>query len=131
MLYQQRLYIIDFQDARMGPDTYDLASLLRDAYVDVSEDAVEDLIGYFLELTDRDASEGSHRREFRKRFDLMAAQRTLKALGTFGYQATVRGNPVYTQYIPRTIRNVRNTLGSDTRFGNLHDLLAEHVEELR
>src|SRR5262249_24484829 len=34
MLHDGSLYIIDFQDARMGPDTYDLASLLRDSYVD-------------------------------------------------------------------------------------------------
>ena len=34
MLHERQLYIIDFQDARMGPDTYDLVSLLRDSYVD-------------------------------------------------------------------------------------------------
>ena len=36
MLHDGSLYIIDFQDARMGPDTYDLASLLRDSYVDIT-----------------------------------------------------------------------------------------------
>ncbi len=36
MLHLDRLYIIDFQDARMGPDTYDLVSLLRDSYVDLT-----------------------------------------------------------------------------------------------
>ena len=36
MLHDGSLYIIDFQDARMGPDTYDLVSLLRDSYVDLS-----------------------------------------------------------------------------------------------
>ena len=35
MLHDGSLYIIDFQDARMGPDTYDLVSLLRDSYVDL------------------------------------------------------------------------------------------------
>ena len=40
---------------------------------------------------------------FRRRFDLMALQRNLKALGTFGFQTTTRGNPVYIQYIPRTL----------------------------
>ena len=38
-----RLSIIDFQDARLGPDTYDLASLLRDSYVDLPEQAVDEL----------------------------------------------------------------------------------------
>src|SRR6187397_2594676 len=36
MLHHGELYIIDFQDARLGPDTYDLVSLLRDSYVDLS-----------------------------------------------------------------------------------------------
>ena len=37
MLHDGSLYIIDFQDARMGPDTYDLVSLLRDSYVDIAD----------------------------------------------------------------------------------------------
>ena len=50
MLHDGRLYIIDFQDARMGPDTYDLVSLLRDSYVDLPEQTVDELIAYFLAL---------------------------------------------------------------------------------
>ena len=41
----------------------------------------------------------------------MALQRNLKALGTFGYQTTARRNPVYIQYIPRTLHYVRDNLG--------------------
>ena len=50
------LYIIDFQDARMGPDTYDLASLLRDSYVDFTEETVDELIAFFLALRGQAAS---------------------------------------------------------------------------
>ena len=50
MLHDEQLYIIDFQDARMGPDTYDLVSLLRDSYVDLPEQTVDELIAYFLAL---------------------------------------------------------------------------------
>ncbi len=75
-----RLFIIDFQDARMGPDTYDLVSLLRDSYVDIGEDALEDYIAYFLAFRGGTPS-SEERREFRRRFDLMALQRNLKALG--------------------------------------------------
>ena len=127
MLKEGRLYIIDFQDARLGPDTYDLVSLLRDSYVDISERAVEDLIAYFLAVV----GAADREREFRRRFDLMALQRNLKALGTFGYQTAVRQNPVYIQYIPRTIKYVRDNLVRDTRFAPLRDLLAKHVDELR
>jgi len=127
MLREGQLYIIDFQDARMGPDTYDLVSLLRDAYVDLTEQTVAELIAYFLALKGSVDTEA----EFRRRFDVMALQRNLKALGTFGYQTTARRNPVYIQYIPRTLRYVRNNLEQHPRFGRLRDLLATHVEEFR
>ena len=127
MLHHDRLYIIDFQDARMGPDTYDLVSLLRDSYVDLAEQTVDELIAYFLALKGQTGTEA----EFRTRFDLMALQRNLKALGTFGYQTTARRNPVYIQYIPRTLRYVRNNLEHLPRFTRLRELLAAHVEEFR
>jgi N-acetylmuramate 1-kinase len=128
MLHHERLYIIDFQDARMGPDTYDLASLLRDSYVDFSEQQVEALIAFFLAKRGASAAEDA---DFRRRFDLMALQRNLKALGTFGFQTTSRGNPVYIQYIPRTLSYARANLAKYERFSRLRELLAEHLEELR
>jgi N-acetylmuramate 1-kinase len=127
MLHQEQLYIIDFQDARMGPDTYDLVSLLRDSYVDLPEQTVGELIAYFLALQGESETE----REFRPRFDLMALQRNLKALGTFGYQTTARRNPVYIQYIPRTLRYVKDNLEHLPSFGRLRELLAAHVEEFK
>jgi aminoglycoside/choline kinase family phosphotransferase len=60
----------------------------------------------------------------------MALQRNLKALGTFGYQTTARGNPVYIQYIPRTLRYARTQLAHDERFASLRALLGGWVEEL-
>ena len=133
MLHSGRLYIIDFQDARMGPDTYDLVSLLRDSYVDFTEHDVDDLIAFFLAL--RSGADGgasaADAAEFRRRFDLMAVQRNMKALGTFGFQTLSRGNPVYIQYIPRTLNYVRANLDRYPRFGRLQELLAEHLDELR
>jgi N-acetylmuramate 1-kinase len=137
MPHQGELYIIDFQDARMGPDTYDLVSLLRDSYVDFTEEAVDELIAFFLALRGRRAGTGdggttrAYEADFRRRFDLMSLQRNLKALGTFGYQTTTRQNPVYIQYMPRTLSHVRRNLGRYPRFGRLRDLLATFVDELR
>jgi N-acetylmuramate 1-kinase len=135
MLHQGELYIIDFQDARMGPDTYDLVSLLRDSYVDLPEAAVEELIAYFVALKRPPGDSQAHRaweQDFRRRFDLMALQRNLKALGTFGYQTSTRRNPVYIQYIPRTIRHVQKNLAQyPARFGRLRDLLSVWMDELK
>ena len=128
MVHRGRLHIIDFQDARMGPDTYDLVSLLRDSYVDLDSSEVEGLIAWFL--AQRGAFEADDL-DFRRRFDLMALQRNLKALGTFGFQTTSRGNPVYIQYIPRTLAYVRDNLSRYARFDRLREVLAEHVSELR
>jgi len=134
MLHDGQLYIIDFQDARMGPDTYDLVSLLRDSYMDFSEREVDELIAFFLALRGVGADRGGAGMEagvFRRRFDLMALQRNLKALGTFGFQTTSRGNTVYIQYIPRTLAYVRQNMEHDSRFGRLREILANHVDELR
>jgi len=127
MLNGDQLFIIDFQDARMGPDTYDLASLLRDSYMDLTEDVVDELLAYFLALQGRSADADT----FRTRFDLMALQRNFKALGTFGYQTTTRGNSVYIQYMPRTLRYARENLIKYPRFERLRGLLAAHMEEFR
>jgi N-acetylmuramate 1-kinase len=132
-----RLYVIDFQDARLGPDTYDLVSLLRDSYVDLDERTVGGLIRHFLSLRRHDgAADGPPETEralseFRRRFDLMAMQRNLKALGTFGYQAAVRENPVYIQYIPRTLQHVKRNAEREPRFGRLRELLGTAIEEIR
>jgi aminoglycoside/choline kinase family phosphotransferase len=123
MLHDRRLYIIDFQDARMGPDTYDLASLLRDSYVDHSDARVDELIRGYLSLGGPSQTTPAAFAEYRRRFDLMSVQRNLKALGTFGHQTTSRNNPVYIQYIPRTLSYVRTNLERYPRFARLRELL--------
>jgi aminoglycoside/choline kinase family phosphotransferase len=127
MVHAGQLYIIDFQDARMGPDTYDLASLLRDSYVGFPEGAISDLVAYFLALKGGGAD---YEADFERRFDLMSLQRNLKALGTFGYQTTVRRNPVYIQYMARTLDYARRNLDHYPRFARLRELLSGHVDEL-
>jgi aminoglycoside/choline kinase family phosphotransferase len=129
MLHDGSLYVIDFQDARMGPDTYDLVSLLRDSYVDIADRELDELIAYFLAL--KGCPDAAEVERFRRRFDLMAVQRNLKALGTFGYQTMTRRNTVYIQYMPRTLRYVRTNFERHQRFARLADLLARHIEELQ
>src|SRR5947207_14486206 len=107
----------------MGPHTYGLASLLRDSYVDLSEDRVDQLIRAFLTLRPYAHSTPDAITDFLRRFDLMSVQRNLKALGTFGHQTTSRHNPVYIQYIPRTLSYVRTNLQRYSRFARLRELL--------
>ncbi|HYS25775.1 MAG TPA: phosphotransferase [Vicinamibacterales bacterium] len=131
MLHDGSLYIIDFQDARLGPDTYDLVSLLRDSYIDFTESQVEGLIAFFLALREGRQAAPNDPEEFRRRFDLMALQRNLKALGTFGFQTTSRQNTVYIQYIPRTLNYARANMLRYPRFARLRGLLGQYLDELR
>lgn len=126
MRHHGALFWIDFQDARMGPVTYDLASLLRDSYVDLPEELVAERVEEFRQRAAPDEPKDA----FRRRFDLTSVQRNLKALGTFGYMAVVRDNPVYEQYVPRTLRNARRNLHRYPELGGLLRVLASHLEEL-
>jgi len=127
MSHQERLWWIDFQDARMGPVTYDLASLLRDSYVDLDEEFVAELAEEFRQR----AVPGEARDTFQRRLELKSIQRNLKALGTFGYQGAVKGSRVYLPYIPRTLANARRNLARYPEFSGLRRALAHHLEELR
>ncbi len=108
MVRDQALYMIDFQDARMGPLQYDLVSLLRDSYVTIESSIRETLIDRFYVATKRLSKQSAER--FRLVFNLMALQRNLKALGTFGYQTTVIGSNRYRSSINRTISYIEENL---------------------
>ena len=125
MVRDGRLVVIDFQDARLGPGTYDLVSLLRDCYVDLPDDLTAALTRRFL-----DAVPAQRTADFRARFDLMSVQRHLKALGTFGHQVARRGRGRFAEAVPRTLAHLRRTLGAYPRFERLRGLLSPHVPEL-
>lgn len=119
------LVVIDFQDARLGPGTYDLVSLLRDCYVDLPGDLAAALTRRFL-----DAVPAQRTGDFRARFDLMSVQRHLKALGTFGHQVARLGRGRFAEPVPRTLAYLRRTLRAYPRFERLCELLSPHVPEL-
>jgi len=106
----RNLRILDFQDARMGNVFYDLASLLRDSYVTLPEDAVEDLrYAWRHAATAELRAAAGDPGAFAWRFDLAALQRNVKAIGTFGNQAHNRGKRIYVRFIPPTVAHLRGT----------------------
>ncbi len=113
------LAMVDIQDARVGPDSYDLASLLFDCYIDIDPAAIAPLIDRFCETAGID--EGTC--EFRERFDRVAAQRMLKALGTFGNQIHVLGRDRYRSAIPRTLARLNVLLPTREETRPLHGVL--------
>jgi hypothetical protein len=109
MVKADRLYMVDFQDARMGPWTYDLASLARDAYVALPEDLVSEMLEFFREA----AGAPESAEDFRSAFNRTCLQRHIKAIGTFASQVMLRGQRVYLPYIPRTLGMVRANLSRE------------------
>lgn len=127
MVDGERLGIIDFQDALLGPATYDLASLLRDSYIALDEALIDRLIARYLEgmrlhlpLSQQTAMLLDDPDAFRRLFDFTSIQRNLKAAGRFVYIDQVKGNSKFLASIPQTLKNVRANLN---RYPQLHRLL--------
>lgn len=113
------LAMVDIQDARWGPDTYDLASVLCDAYADIDDGVAERMIDrYRLSLPEPPPADA-----FRKRYQVVAVQRMIKALGTFGYQVTVLNRRRYLEGVPRTLVRLRALVPSLAGIGRLGDAL--------
>ena len=130
MASDRGLMILDFQDARMGPCQYDLASLLKDSYVRLDSDLRNELIELFVSRMEEDSGEKVDRPEFYRIFDWMAIQRNLKAIGTFAYQSVVKKNDRYLEYIPLTLEYVKQTLDDRSDLGSLGAILRKTIPGL-
>ncbi len=96
--------ILDFQDAMLGPVTYDLVSLLRDCYIRWPREQVEQwAMNYYLLALQSGVLRNEHEERFLRWFDLMGVQRHLKAAGIFARLNRRDGKPGYLKDIPRTL----------------------------
>jgi aminoglycoside/choline kinase family phosphotransferase len=107
MVSEGRVFWIDFQDARMGPHSYDVVSLLRDSYVRFEASTREQLfIDYFDAMNNarlaRDKEPFSAAQFFRERL-LVGLQRNIKALGSFAYLHRIKRKKVYLSFVRHTL----------------------------
>ena len=102
MISNEEVIAIDFQDARMGPALYDLASLVFDSYVDLGADNRSRLVERYWETCGHRLF--SDKEEYERALRGTAIQRNLKAIGTFAYQKAARGADRYLASIPHTAR---------------------------
>ncbi|GKS59309.1 aminoglycoside phosphotransferase [Nitrospira sp.] len=130
MVDGSRIGIIDFQDALMGPAAYDLASLLRDAYIALDEPLVDELIAHYLEGLARHGLRVEPT-AYRRVFDLTSMQRNLKAAGRFVYIERVKHNPKFLADIPRVLGYVRSNLARYPELATLRQHLTPYVPELQ
>ena len=118
-----KLFCIDFQDARMGIPQYDLCSLLRDSYYQLSEEKIESLLKFYIkECKDRYQKE-IEEESFVRIFDLMSIQRNFKAIGSFASFYVRRNNSNYLCYIENTFENIKRNLNKFPEYQELNKLL--------
>ena len=119
-----RLRLIDFQDALLGPRTYDLVALLRDSYVELPPALVETLVDDYLA---RAAAGGFHagRDAFREAFARMTLQRKLKDYGRFVYIDRVKGNPGFLRHNPVNARYILDAAEQLPELGAARAILAD------
>ncbi len=123
MVFEQKLVLLDFQDALRGPYVYDLVSLLRDSYIALAPDELDHLVAYYA------ARKVMPPATVRAHFDLVTTQRKMKDAGRFVYIDQVKKNPNFMQYLPTTLQYVREALQAIPRGRDLFTLLLPHVPE--
>jgi N-acetylmuramate 1-kinase len=120
------LRVIDFQDALMGSQAYDLVALLRDSYVPLAAGEVDALLRHFMAQAHiADAA------EFRRLFVLQTLQRKLKDAGRFVFIDRVRKNPSFLRWIPTSLTYVAEALAeAPAELANLRQILLRYVPAL-
>ena len=116
-----QLGVLDFQDAVYGPVTYDIASLMRDAFLSWEEDFVLDItIRYWEKARKAGLPVGDDFGAFYRGVEWMGLQRHLKVAGIFARLTLRDGKPQYLADAPRFINYIRTTTG---RYRELTPLL--------
>lgn len=104
LLENNQLGIIDFQDAVVGPITYDAVSLLRDCYQSWPDEVVVEILhAYYLQY-----HSDYQWTDFKRWFDLTGMQRHIKASGIFARLCHRDGKHAYLQDVPRTLQYLIN-----------------------
>ena len=123
--------VLDFQDAVVGPITYDLVSLLRDCYIGWSDECEEKWLGDYLQLSLQyglwqqvDMPEYD---VFKRWFDWMGMQRHIKCVGIFSRLYLRDGKAGYLQDIPRTFGYIKKVCAQYPEFAEFNDWLEKVV----
>lgn len=96
----EKIGVIDYQDAMCGGVTYDLVSLLKDCYIEFKREDIEELALYFRDRKNLKVSDA----EFLKYFDFMGMQRHIKVLGVFARLYLRDSKDGYLKDIPLTLK---------------------------
>lgn len=129
VLGDEQLGIIDFQDAVLGPVTYDAVSLLRDCYIEWPADMVSELaLRLRTQLIEKQQlAETVDEQQWLRWFDWMGLQRHTKAAGIFARLAHRDDKPGYLKDVPRTLNYLLRISDYYPELGDYHHWLQQRV----
>jgi len=119
------LAVIDFQGARLGPATYDVASLLYDPYNKLTDEDRSHLLQRFFDRGQKDQSE---REAQETALRSTALQRLLQNLGAFAYLGRTLGKPGFWEHVPVALERARSL--AEIEYPSVERLLAECTSRL-
>ena len=131
MVVDQKLVVIDFQDALQGPRQYDLVALLRDSYVQLDRPFIEKMLNRYIESYHKEGGEKLDAKQFIATFDKLTVQRKLKDAGRFIFIDVVKKNPGFLPYVTPSLGYVREAFERVPELAELRTLISKHVPELR
>lgn len=144
MIKLGRMRVIDFQDARMGTMQYDLVSLLRDSYVQMSKELHDQLLEEYrvamvTRLSDGDRVRGPQAitlaksllgelepSTFRFFYELQTLQRCFKACGSFASFLRLRNDKRYLKHLAPTLSTLKTTFSLFPEYKGFYQLLDDH-----
>lgn len=124
LIYNERPYMIDFQDARMGNPFYDLTSLIEDTYVNLNTPEKEALKDYYCF-----SKKLSQDNLFEENYNLQALQRSIKACGSFASLKIIHGFDRYLQYLKPSFVNIKTYLEKLNSFAATKDFIDLCIEK--
>jgi aminoglycoside/choline kinase family phosphotransferase len=111
LMQGDRYRFVDFQGGRLGPPHYDIASLLLDPYVDLSEALSEEFLDEYLKALESRAV--IERGQFLREYPFVALHRNMQILGAFSFLNLEKGKMYFQHFIPSAVRSLKGSLGKE------------------
>lgn len=126
-----KIFILDFQSARMGSPFYDLASLLKDPYVELPPRLEAKLFNYYIEKGQSlDAFRNFSKEQAYQRYNLVSLQRLMQALGAYGKLGLEKKKREFLKYIPPAVRILNRTIKQIDGMPSLKKLMSQLCSQI-
>ena len=123
--------MIDFQDALMGPLLYDLTALLRDSYIVLDVEQIDQLTSYYAEKADAKNPYSKKPEDVKRDFRLITLQRKLKDTGRFQFIHTVKNNPSFLPCVKPSLGYIKDALEKSPEYGELKEIFEKYLPEFQ